>query len=197
MLPVLDMRLATMQSPTASMLYRCAAAGRSGIGGCRRRWCSSGAAIRSACGRWQPSMTSRPWSPPAEGWWAAGKARCSDAGAFPAAQQVRCAVLMHVWERQTDRRILFMQACLQTRALLLAGAQYTGHQAKVTSIGTFSGKCPLVASRDKAGAIHLWSSASGSQTALLPCPATASTSRRVPALHSGLLACRLDMVQHL
>jgi len=60
---------------------------------------------------------------------------------------------------------------------LLAGVQYSQHRAKVTSIVALPGACPFVASRDKGGEIHLWSSETGNQAALLA-NTTASPSKR-------------------
>ena len=45
--------------------------------------------------------------------------------------------------------------------VLPAGVQYCGHEAAVTGLAVLPGSSRLVASVDSAGALHLWSAASG------------------------------------
>lgn len=51
-----------------------------------------------------------------------------------------------------------------------AGRQYGQHTAAVTAICLLPAHCQLAASRDAAGALHLWSIATGAQAACFPCP---------------------------
>ncbi len=51
-----------------------------------------------------------------------------------------------------------------------AGRQYGQHTAAVTAICLLPAHCQLAASRDAAGALHLWSIATGAQAACFPGP---------------------------
>ena len=67
---------------------------------------------------------------------------------------------------------------------LSTGVQYSQHRAKVTDIVSLSGSSPLVASRDKAGEVHLWCSETGNQAALLANSAASSVSRLAAPVRS-------------
>lgn len=72
----------------------------------------------------------------------------------------------------------------------VAGAQYSGHEAAVMGLAVLPGPGRLVASVDAAGALHLWSAASGALSWRLEEPDSASGSGLPGAGgHGACLSC--------
>jgi hypothetical protein len=117
--------------------------------------------------------------------WQARRQRWCAAGALPTAAAVRslldiCAAGTALARLpiislvlQPDPRSWRLSPNLKLTLHLCAGAQYSQHAAAVTAVCLLPAHTQLAATRDAAGAAHLWSTASGGQAACFPGPGLA------------------------